>query len=114
MDFVGMGYSYVDMFYSLDYNGGMNINFSVVVYGGWLYFINLNQVGSGFGEFFINLNQVGSGYGGLYFMNLIGVMNFEGGVVIMDYYGNVYEGFCDDSEKKEGFVLKIMDKLYFL
>jgi hypothetical protein len=112
MDPVGTGYGHADAPYSPDHNGGMNINSSAAVHGGWPYPTNPNQVGSGSGGLPTNLNQVESGYGGPHPTNPTGVTNPEGGAVIKDHHGNVHEGPRDDSEKKEGFVSKIMDKLH--
>lgn len=108
---------------SPDFNGGTNVNSSAAVHDGWPHPTNPKQsagIATVVGQphhgrathnhptGLPNPNAVAGGYGG----NPTGVTNAQGGAVLGDHRGNVYEGPRDDNEKKEGFMSKIMDKLH--
>jgi hypothetical protein len=142
------GGGYTDPSASPDFNGGMNVNSSAAVHGGWPHPTNPNETAgvgahhnrethnhptglpnpssephhnrethnhpTGLPNPFSqpNPNASATGYGGAQPTNPTGVTNAQGGAVLGDHQGNVYEGPRDDIEKKEGFVSKIMDKLH--
>ena len=116
---------------SPDFNSGTNVNSSAAVHGGWPHPTNPNQPGgtvvhephhgrethnhpTGLPNPFSrpNPNATASGYGGAQPTNPTGVTNAQGGAVLADHQGIVHEGPRDDTEKKEGFMSKIMDKLH--
>jgi hypothetical protein len=111
---------YTDPSASPDFNGGTNVNSSAAVHGGWPHPINPNQT-AGMGALsephhnhatHNHPTGLPNPFAGPQPTNPTGVTNSEGGAVLGDQHGNVYEGPRDDNEKKEGFVSKIMDKLH--